>query len=92
MFAFVNDTRRAMTNGNSKFLSGCKEIADYIGETERRTFDLLSDRKIPAFKEGKLWRANKESLDRHYEELEQNTFRSIGAAQAVVNSIKCRNE
>ena len=66
-----------MTNGNSKFMSGCREIADYIGETPRRTFTLLVEKKIPAWKEGKLWRANKESLDRHYEQLEQNTFRSI---------------
>jgi hypothetical protein len=72
-----------MTNSNSKFLSGCKKIADYIGETERRTFDLLSDGKIPAFKEGKLWRANKESLDRHYDKLE-STFRPIGDAAADI--------
>ena len=70
----VDDTGLAMTNSNSKFLSGCKKIAEYIGETERRTFDLLSGGKIPAFKEGKLWRASKESLDRHYDKLE-STFR-----------------
>ena len=49
-----------MTNANSKFMSGCKEIADYIGETPRRTFTLLVEKKIPAWKEGKLWRANKD--------------------------------
>jgi hypothetical protein len=72
-----------MTNSNSKFLSGCKQIAEYIGETERRTFDLLSDGKIHAFKEGKLWRASKESLDRHYDKLER-TFRPIGDAAADI--------
>jgi hypothetical protein len=68
-----------MTNANSKFMSGCREIADYIGETPRRTFTLLVEKKIPAWKEGKLWRANKESLDRHYDKLE-STFRPIGDA------------
>jgi hypothetical protein len=71
-----------MTNGNSKFMSGCRQIADYIGETPRRTFTLLVEKKIPAWKEGKLWRANKESLDRHYDKLE-STFRPIAAADIV---------
>jgi hypothetical protein len=72
-----------MTNANSKFMSGCKEIADYIGETPRRTFTLLVEKKIPAWKEGKLWRANKESLDRHYDKLE-STFRPMGDAAADI--------
>jgi len=71
-----------MTNANSKFMSGCREIADYIGETPRRTFTLLVEKKIPAWKEGKLWRANKESLDRHYDKLE-SMFRPIGDAAAA---------
>ena len=76
-----------MTNANSKFMSGCREIADYIGETPRRTFTLLVEKKIPAWKEGKLWRANKESLDRHYDKLE-STFRPIGdAAERAVSGI-----
>jgi hypothetical protein len=85
----IDEGDTTMAGTNSKFMSGCNEIADYIGETPRRTFTLLVEKKIPAWKEGKLWRANKESLDRHYEELEQNAFRSIGdAPQVVVNSIR----
>ena len=76
-----------MTNANSKFMSGCREIADYIGETPRRTFTLLVEKKIPAWKEGKLWRANKESLDRHYDKLE-STFRPIGDA-AAARKLEC---
>jgi hypothetical protein len=52
------------------FLNGCDEIADYIGQSSRRTFTLLQGGIIPGFKEGDKWRARKSTLRKHYEALE----------------------
>jgi hypothetical protein len=49
-------------------LRGVDAIADYIGETVRRTSYLLERRLIPAGKEGRSWVASKQALNRDHVE------------------------
>ena len=51
-------------------LTGAKEIAEFIGEDERRTFYLLERKCLPAFKEGGRWTTRKTTLIKHYEKKE----------------------
>lgn len=50
-------------------LYGIKAIAEFIGRTPRQTHYLLYEGRIPAGKEGVLWRASKKALRAHYEKL-----------------------
>jgi len=50
-------------------LYGVKEIAAFIGRSPRRTYHLLYEGRIPAGKEGVLWRASKKALRAHYDRL-----------------------
>jgi hypothetical protein len=52
-------------------LNGADEIAGFIKQPLRTTYDLLERRKLPAFKwGGKTWQARKSTLRRHVERLE----------------------
>jgi hypothetical protein len=50
-------------------LRGVKQIADFIGEDERRAYHKLSRGYIPAGKEGSEWVASKSVLRGHYARL-----------------------
>jgi hypothetical protein len=47
-------------------LRGVPKIANYIGESVRRTYYLLNEGYIPAGKEGAFWVAQKSRLRAHY--------------------------
>lgn len=47
-------------------LRGVAEIAEHIGESERRVYYLCECGHIPAFKIGNGWHARKSALDRRY--------------------------
>jgi hypothetical protein len=47
-------------------LRGCVRIAEFLGESERRTFYLLQTRQIPAGKVGTVWIASKSALRSHF--------------------------
>ena len=47
-------------------LKGAAQIAEYIGEDERRTYYLLERGHIPGFKVGRHWHSRKSMLDRVY--------------------------
>jgi hypothetical protein len=47
-------------------LSGVKEIAVFIGESERRTSYLLEARRLPAGKLGAKWVASKRRITEFY--------------------------
>ena len=51
-------------------LTGAKEIGEFIGEDPRRTFYLLEQKQLPAFKEGGRWTTRKSTLIAHYEKME----------------------
>lgn len=50
-------------------LRGVGEIAEEIGETERRTYYLLETKRIPAAKQGRLWIASRARLREHYQRI-----------------------
>jgi hypothetical protein len=50
-------------------ISGVKNIAREINESERRTYYLLERRLIPAGKLGNTWIASRSALRKHYEDL-----------------------
>jgi hypothetical protein len=52
-------------------LRGCVRIAEFLGESERRTFYLLQTRQIPAGKIGTVWIASKSALRSHFWRLTQ---------------------
>lgn len=60
-------------------LTGAKAIGDHIGEDERRTFYLLENRQIPAFKLGGRWNARKTTLLKHIEKLEADALEGTDA-------------
>ena len=47
-------------------LRGVAEIAEHIGESERRVYYLCERDLIPAFKVGAIWHSRKSTLNRHY--------------------------
>jgi hypothetical protein len=47
-------------------LRGCVRIAEFLGESERRTFYLLQTGQIPAGKVGAVWIASKSALRSHF--------------------------
>ena len=47
-------------------LRGCAKIAQFLGESERRTFYLLQTGQIPAGKVGAVWIASKSALRSHF--------------------------
>ena len=47
-------------------LRGCVQIAEFLGESERRTFYLLQTGQIPAGKVGTVWIASKTALRSHF--------------------------
>ena len=47
-------------------LRGCAEISAFIGESQRRTFYLLENSRIPCGKVGSLWLSSKSALRQHY--------------------------
>ena len=51
-------------------LKGAASIADYIGESPRRTFYLLERGQIPGFKQGGRWNLRKSTMIKHIEKLE----------------------
>ena len=51
-------------------LKGAKAIGEFIGEDERRTFYMLEQRQLPAFKLAGRWNARKSTLIKHIEKLE----------------------
>lgn len=50
-------------------LRGVKAIAEYIGETPRKTYYLLENQRIPAGKIGSTWIASKTRLRAHFERI-----------------------
>ena len=50
-------------------LSGVNAIAEFIGESRRRTYYLLEGRRLPAGKLGDRWIASRRVLRRHYARL-----------------------
>jgi len=50
-------------------LTGKKAIADFTGESERRTQYLLETGQIPAGKLGRRWVGSKSALRQHYARL-----------------------
>jgi hypothetical protein len=52
-------------------LSGIRQIAKFINESERRTTYLLENGQIPAGKLGKRWIASRARLRRFFSELAQ---------------------
>jgi hypothetical protein len=50
-------------------LRGVKPISRFIGETPRKTYNLLEHRRIPAGKQGAIWIASKSVLRSHYAKL-----------------------
>jgi excisionase family DNA binding protein len=54
-------------------LTGAPAIAAFLGFSERKTYHLLEEGRLPAFKIGdKNWQARKSTLRRHIEGLEAN--------------------
>ena len=51
-------------------LSGAEAIAEFYGWKLRRTYYLLEQGQIPAFKVGKIWCARRSTLTAHIEKLE----------------------
>ena len=51
-------------------LSGVKAIAEYRGESVRRTYHLLETGQIPGFKLGGRWNSRKSTQLAHIEKLE----------------------
>lgn len=51
------------------FLWGCKAIADYIERSERSTFHLLEQGKLPAGKVGATWVSTKPVLREYLDHL-----------------------
>ena len=47
-------------------LRGVAEIAEHIGDSERRVYYLCEHDLIPAFKVGAIWHSRKSVLNRHY--------------------------
>lgn len=54
-------------------LRGVKPIAEFIGESERRTFYLLERRYIPGGKIGAAWVASKKVLRAHFARITAGT-------------------
>ena len=52
-------------------LSGADAIGKYLGTKRPRTFRLLENGEIPAFKLGGLWQARKSSIEKHFDNLEK---------------------
>jgi hypothetical protein len=50
-------------------LSGAKAIAEFIGESERRTHYLLDRGLLPAGQMGTRWVGSKKRIAQHYAEL-----------------------
>lgn len=48
-------------------LKGVPQIAEYTGDSERRTYYLLENDLIPGFKVGTRWHSRKSQLDSHYQ-------------------------
>jgi len=59
-------TNSTPSNLAGDLLKGVSEIAEYIGESKRRTYYLCEQAIIPAFKIGSIWHARKSVLNRHY--------------------------
>lgn len=57
--------RPAATVGEDKLL-GIREIAAFLGESQRRTSYLLEQRLIPAGKRGRVWIASRRALLAHH--------------------------
>ena len=51
-------------------LSGVKEIAEYRGESERRTYHLLETGQLRGYKMGGRWNSRKSTILAHIEKLE----------------------
>ena len=48
-----------------EILKGCKEIANFINESERTTFYMLEKGQLPATKIGRKWRTTKTRIRKH---------------------------
>ena len=51
-------------------LRGVKEIAAYLGESERRTHYLLENKMVPGYQIGRLWRLRRSTHLAHIRKLE----------------------
>ena len=60
-------------------LKGAASIADYIGESPRRTFYLLERGQIPGFKCGGRWNLRKSTMLKHIEQLETEALAEAAA-------------
>ncbi|NMM46452.1 helix-turn-helix domain-containing protein [Rhodospirillaceae bacterium KN72] len=58
------------TNLSADLLKGVAEIAEFLGEDERRTSYLCRNRSIPAFQIGQRWYARRSSLRGFIDRLE----------------------
>lgn len=57
-----------------------KEVAEYLKLTEKTTYRLAAERKIPGFKVGGAWRFRKSEIDRWIAGQEQNNRKPNGVA------------
>lgn len=55
-------------------LRGVRAIAEFRGESVRRTYYLLEKRQIPGFKEGGVWTSRKSTQIAHVERREQEAM------------------
>jgi hypothetical protein len=52
-------------------LHGISSIANFLGESERRTYYLAENRLIPLGKVGAIWTGSKSALREHYKRITQ---------------------
>lgn len=52
-----------MDNLKDDLLSGIKQIADHIGETQQAAYFMVRKGDIPAFQRGRKWYARRSEID-----------------------------
>jgi hypothetical protein len=67
----LGDDEAVLAEGrlSEDLLRGIKSIAEFIGETPRKTFYLAERKYIPIGKEGASWIASKKRLREHYQRI-----------------------
>ncbi len=63
-----------MTNLNDDLMKGVSQIAEFQGETVRRTYYMLEKGMLPGFKRGSIWYARKSTILADIERREQEAM------------------